>query len=279
MNRPAKPAAVMIVGGTEAPAEAPDVLGRFVELCGGAAAPLVVLTAASTVPDDVWRAYQPAFAAAGARDCRPLHVRTRDDAADPATVAALADACGIFITGGDQKRLMALVGGTPLHDAIRAAVRERGACVGGTSAGASALGVHMVTEGRAEFSPEKGAVAMGAGLGLLAHCIIDQHFSQRHRINRLLTLVAANPDLAGIGVDEDTALVLAPDGAIEVVGPGAVTLVDGRHMRTNLADVDQGDIPLMLDVRVHVLPTGTVLDAPPDVLSPLLQPVLEPLSH
>lgn len=269
----------MIVGGTEAPAEATDVLGRFVALCGGPSAPIVVLTAASTVPDEVWDAYRAAFTAAGARCCEPLHVRSRDDAADPATVAKVTGAKGIFITGGDQKRLMALVGGTPLHDAIRTGVGQQGICIGGTSAGASALGVHMVTEGRADFSPEKGAVAMGAGLGLLAQCIIDQHFSQRHRINRLLTLVAANPDLAGIGVDEDTALVLAPDGAIDVVGPGAVTLVDGRHLHTNLADVGAGDIPLMLDVRVHVLPTGTALARPPDVLLPLLQPVLAALTH
>lgn len=267
----------MIVGGTAAPAEATDVLGRFVELCGGGEAPIVVLTAASTEPDKVWQAYRPAFAAAGARHCAPLHVRTREEAADPALVMQLAEARGIFISGGDQKRLTAALGGTPLQ-AIRAAVREQGVCVGGTSAGASALGVHMVTEGRAEFSPEKGAVCMGAGLGFLPQCIIDQHFSQRHRINRLLTLIAANPELAGIGVDEDTALVLTGDGAIEVVGPGAVTLVDGRHLHTNLADVERGDIPLMLDVRVHVLPAGTALGTLPDVLRPLLQPVLAPLS-
>ncbi|WP_227470578.1 cyanophycinase [Massilia sp. YMA4] len=278
MSRPAKPAALMIVGGTEAPAEAPDVLGRFVALCGGPDARIVVLTAASTVPDEVWRAYQGAFAAAGARRCEPLHVRERSDATHAASLAAMREARGIYIAGGDQKRLVAVLGGTALHQAMRTAVRD-GACIAGTSAGASALGVHMVTDGRAEFSPEKGAVGMGAGLGFLAHCIIDQHFSQRHRINRLLTLIAANPELAGIGVDEDTALVLAPDGAIEVVGSGAVTLVDGRHMRSNLAVVEQGEIPLMLDVRVHVLPSGTVLDTLPDVLRPMLQPVLAALSH
>ncbi|WP_146171927.1 cyanophycinase [Pseudoduganella armeniaca] len=276
MNRPANPAAVMIVGGTEAPAERTDVLGRFVQLCGGPASPIVVLTAASTTPDEVWAAYRPAFAAAGARQCEQVHAGSREEAADPALAARLAQARGIFITGGDQKRLTAAIGGTPLHEAIRRAVRA-GASIGGTSAGASALGVHMVTDGRAEFSPEKGAVGMGAGLGLLPQCIIDQHFSQRHRINRLLTLIAANPELAGIGVDEDTAMVLTGAGALEVVGPGAVTLVDGRHMRTNLADVERGEIPLMLDVRVHVLPTGTALETLPEVLRPLLQPVLAPL--
>ncbi|GGY89670.1 cyanophycinase [Pseudoduganella plicata] len=273
MTRPAKRGPLLIVGGTEAPCEGSDILGRFVELAGGPDAPIAVLTAASTIPQQVWRDYRAGFEKAGARHCVHVRVDDRANAADETTVAAVGAARGIFISGGDQKRLMAHVGGTPLHEALRTAVLERGACLAGTSAGASALGVHMVTDGRAEFSPEKGAVGMAAGLGVVPHCVLDQHFSQRHRINRLLTLVAADPGLTGIGIDEDTGLLLAPDGAVEVIGAGAVTIVDGRHMQSNLAEIDEGGMPTMLDVRVHVLQSGTTYETLPPVLMPVLQPI------
>ena len=273
MNSPAQRGPLLIVGGTAAPCEGPDILGRFLGLAGGRDAPIVVLTAASTVPQQVWRDYEAGFAKAWARQCGHVHVDSRADAAADSVLAAVRAARGIFITGGDQKRLMTHVGGTPLHDALRAAVLERGACLAGTSAGASAMGVHMVTEGHAEFSPAKGAIGMGAGLGFVPHCILDQHFSQRHRINRLLTLVAAAPELTGIGIDEDTGLLLAAGGGVEVIGAGAVTVVDGRHMQSNLAEIEEGAMPTMLDVRVHVLPTGTVYATLPAVLQPLLQPI------
>ena len=273
MNSPAQRGPLLIVGGTEAPCEGPDILRRFVALAGGPDAPIVVLTAASTIPDKVWHDYQAGLMQAGARHSSHAHVDNRADAGSDKVLAAVRAARGIFISGGDQKRLMTHVGGTALHEALRAAVLERGACLAGTSAGASAMGVHMVTDGQAEFSPEKGAIGMGAGLGLVPHCILDQHFSQRHRINRLLTLVAADPELTGIGIDEDTGLLLAADGGIEVIGLGAVTIVDGRHMQSNLADIDEGAMPTMLDVRVHVLPSGTAYDTLPAVLEPLLHPI------
>lgn len=158
MNSPAQRGALLVVGGTEAPCEGPDILDRFIALAGGPDAPIVVLTAASAIPDKVWHDYRAGFADAGARHCVHAHVDNRADAGSEEPLAAVRGARGIFITGGDQKRLMTHVGGTPLHAALRTAVLERSACLAGTSAGASAMAVHMVTDGRAEFSPEKGAI-------------------------------------------------------------------------------------------------------------------------
>jgi cyanophycinase len=115
---------------------------------------------------------------------------------------------------------------------------------------------HMLVEGRAGQRPEKGAVSLGAGLGFLHRVVIDQHFSERHRLARLLSVVAQNPYLQGVGIDEDTALVIERGVGIEVLGEGAVTVVDGRGMLTNVADINERETPEMLDVRLHLLPAG-----------------------
>ena len=137
------------------------------------------------------------------------------------------------------------------------ALKLRGATIGGTSAGASAMSGHMLAQGRAEIRPEKGSVSLGAGLGFLHRVVIDQHFSERQRLSRLLTVVAQNPYLQGIGIDEDTALVVERGVGIEVVGQGAVTVVDGRTMVTNVADIADRDTPELIDVRLHLLPAGS----------------------
>ncbi len=278
MNHRSAHASLLIVGGTEKNAEDADILGRFIELAGGTEAPIAVITAASNIADQVWGHYEQAFAVLGARRCVPVHVPARADASLPAVLEAVAGAAGIFIAGGDQKRLLAKIGGTPLHDALHAAVRC-GACLAGTSAGASALGVHMVTHGQPDFNPAVGAAGMGAGLGFVPHCIIDQHFSQRHRINRLLSLVARNPQLSGIGIDEDTALVLGPGARFAVIGAGAVTVVDAGELQTDIVDTAPGTIPLLLGVRLHVIPTGTSFSSAPDDARPVPAPLRTLFQH
>jgi cyanophycinase len=116
---------------------------------------------------------------------------------------------------------------------------------------------HMLAQGRAELHPEKGSVSLGAGLGFLHKVVIDQHFSERQRLSRLLSVVAQNPYLQGIGIDEDTALVVERGVGIEVVGEGAVTIVDGRAMSTNVAEIADHATPELIDVRLHLLPAGS----------------------
>lgn len=250
-------ARLLIIGGREDREQRKAVLERFVELAGGPASRIVVLTAASKAGARLWALYDAAFGALGVQ-ASPVHidVASRACANDAAIAADVAAADGIFITGGDQKRLLALVGGTALDAAMHAAL-ARGACVAGTSAGASAMSAHMLASGHGRLTPEKGSVGLGAGFGFVRSVVVDQHFSQRHRLARLLAVVAQNPHLIGIGIDEDTALLIEQDRAIEVIGSGTVTILDGRDMVSNVSDVRYRAVPEMLGVRLHILPAGS----------------------
>lgn len=248
---------LVIIGGGEDRVDDKEILTKFVELAGGAQAKIIVLTAASTVPEEMWHIYDQAFGALGVSDRSPLHIASRAEANDPECARRISEATGVFITGGDQKRLLAVIGGTEVAEAMHDAVLRHGACIGGTSAGASAMSAHMLADGKAELNPEKGAVSLGAGLGLLHRVVIDQHFSQRHRLARLLSVVAQNPYLHGIGIDEDTALVIEFGVGIEVIGNGSVTLVDGRDVISNVADAKRRESLELINVRLHMLPSGS----------------------
>jgi len=263
-HQTAKHGHLVIIGGHEDRQHGKEILTRFVELAGGAEARIVVITAASKIADDMWEIYDQAFGDLGVRQRAHLSLESRQDANDEEKVRMVAEADGIFMTGGDQKRLMAIIGGTALDAEMHTALKVRGACIGGTSAGASAMSGHMLTQGKTDLLPEKGAVHMGAGLGFLHKVVIDQHFSERQRLARLLSAVAQNPYLMGIGIDEDTALVVERGRGIEVLGEGSVTVVDGRTMLTNMADIRERDTPELIDVRLHLLPAGSRYQLPAD---------------
>ena len=255
---------LVIIGGHEDRQHGKEILTRFVELAGGANARIVVITAASKIADEMWEIYDQAFGDMGVHNRVHLSLENRQDANDEAKLRLVAQADGIFMTGGDQKRLLAIIGGTALDAEMHTALKVRGACIGGTSAGASAMSGHMLTQGKTDLLPEKGAVHMGAGLGFLHKVVIDQHFSERQRLARLLSAVAQNPYLMGIGIDEDTALVVERGRGIEVLGEGSVTVVDGRTMLTNMADIRERDTPELIDVRLHLLPAGSRYQLPAD---------------
>ncbi|MFL6672829.1 MAG: cyanophycinase [Massilia sp.] len=255
---------LVIIGGGEDRKDDKQILARFVELAGGPGAKVVVITAASQIAAEMWEMYDRAFDDLGVKRRVHLDLHSRQQANDEDHIRDLLDADGIFMTGGDQKRLLALIGGTALDAEMHTALKLRGACIGGTSAGASAMSGHMLAQGRAQLQPEKGLVSLGAGLGFLHKVVIDQHFSERQRLSRLLSVVAQNPYLLGIGIDEDTALVVERGVGIEVVGEGAVTIVDGRTMLTNVADIAERDTPELIDVRLHLLPAGSKYRLPGD---------------
>jgi cyanophycinase len=248
---------LVIIGGHEDRKHDMAILSRFVELSGGKDAKIVVISAASTVADEMWQIYDKAFGDLGVRRRVHLRLDNRQSANDEEHIKDIRDATGIFMTGGDQKRLLGVIGGTALDAAMHEALKLRGACIGGTSAGASAMSGHMLAQGRAELQPEKGSVSLGAGLGFLHKVVVDQHFSERQRLSRLLSVVAQNPYLQGIGIDEDTALVIERGVGIEVLGEGAVTIVDGRNMITNIAEISDRETPELIDVRLHLLPAGS----------------------
>lgn len=222
------PGLLMPIGGAEDKLHARTILNHFVKICGGNTANIVIIPSASSFPYDVMQQYSTLFTALGAGQVHGLHITDRRAASDRSTLKTLQNATGIFISGGDQLRLMSLIGGTPLADALRSQHAE-GAHIGGTSAGASIMSRHMIAFGRSGAVPSQRMVQMASGLGL-TDMIIDQHFSQRNRLGRLLTAVALNPGLNGVGIDEDTALLIDPDGSHTVLGSGKVTLVDSQSL-------------------------------------------------
>lgn len=247
---------LVIIGGAEDKLRDRVILRRFVELCGGPGARIRVLSAASSDPQAAWESYRAVFADLGVADCAPIEIPDRDAANSAAVTDRILEADGVFISGGDQRRLMNLIWESDAFRALHVAFHLRGCCVGGTSAGAAALSRHMLVQGEATKLPEKEAAELDIGLGFVAGAIIDQHFSERGRLGRLLSVMAQRPQMLGVGVDEDTALVIERGQSIEVIGQGAVTIVDGRGMHSNHDEIESRARLEMIGVRLHLLPAG-----------------------
>jgi cyanophycinase len=250
---------VIVIGGAEDKFRDRVILNRFVALAGGPNATVVVVSTASSLGREAGERYRQVLGELGVGTVRPLHAMTRAQANDETFARSVSDATGIFLTGGNQLRLSSTIGGTRLADAILERFRE-GAVIAGTSAGASAMSSHMIAFGASGGTPKHRMAALAAGLGVLPSVIIDQHFQQRNRLGRLLSVIAQNPSLLGLGIDEDTAGVVGPDGVMEVIGRGSITIVDGAGAETDAWDV-HGHRPLMISgVVLHALPAGYRFD-------------------
>lgn len=241
------------------------ILRRFVDLAGGTNAHLLIIPTASDTPEETGQQYVDVFRALGASSVDVLNVRTRDEANSDAIVDQLAAATGIFITGGSQDRLVMLLCGTLAMEHIRHRNRD-GIVVAGTSAGASILSSHMMLGGTglcgnsSDAAARKHMVEVAAGFGLLQDIIVDQHFSERGRTGRLLSVYAANPGLLAIGLDEDTAVVVDHAGKMEVMGSGMVTVVDGRSSISDYFEREIGEVLTVGDSHLHVLGPGRWFD-------------------
>ena len=249
----------MIIGGAEDKLRQRQILSRFVSLAGGAEARIAVISTASSLGDEASDLYASLFRALGVTDVRGIRPLAREEANDPTVCAAVEDATGIFMTGGNQLRLASVIGGTLLGRTLLERHRH-GAVVAGTSAGASALSTHMVAFGTSGATPKQRMTQLSAGLGLLPGVIIDQHFEQRNRIGRLLALVAQSPSLLGIGVDEDTAALVTPGGVLEVIGKGSVTILDPARLTTDAYEVKRHRPIMVSGVILHSLPSGYRFD-------------------
>ncbi len=249
------PGHLVIIGGREDREDDKDILARFVALAGAGKAPIAVLTAASEHHGEMMSVYERALRDLGAHEIVPIRIDQRSDADTPGWDAKLANVGGVFMSGGDQRRLVAFVGGTALARAMHHAF-GRGCCIAGTSAGASAISEHMLSAGEPVRNPEPLTPWLGAGLGFLRRTAIDQHFSERKRLGRLLSVVSANPYLLGMGIDENTAVVVEPNVGLDVLGEGSVTIVDAREVVLNTRDVNERMHPQLSNIRLHLLPTG-----------------------
>ncbi len=250
---------IIPIGGAEEKEHDPRILRRFVELSGGSDAELVVIPTASRLAETGER-YRELFSELGAHRVDVLDFDTRRDAEERNRLARIAAATGVFFTGGNQLRLSTLLGGTSVAKMIRLRNAE-GLHVAGTSAGAAILSEHMIAFGTEGASPKASSVRLAPGLGLTNRFVIDQHFRQRDRLGRLLAALAYNPFAIGIGLDEDTAAFIRPDDTLEVVGSGAVTVVDASKLQFSSMDRADEDEPVcLLGLTVHILVAGSTFN-------------------
>ena len=251
--------AIIPIGGAEAKTGTRDVLAHVIALAGGPEARIVVIPTASELSDTGDR-YATLFRDLGVGHVDVLAITEREHARVPGVVETVERATGIFMTGGNQLRLSTILGGTPLAQAVRRR-NAAGTVVAGTSAGAAVMPEHMIASGLVGPTPTTESVVLAPGLGLTNRLVIDQHFRQRDRLGRLLTAVSFNPFATGVGIDEDTALVLHADDTFEVIGSGTVTVVDPSDLAYSSMDSARPGEPVsLIGLRVHVLAAGCRYD-------------------
>ncbi len=246
---------IIPIGGAEEKFHNPEILDRFVQLCGGKNARISIIPTASEL-EDTGRNYEKLFRKLGIKHARVLSLISREDCGAEEPLNYLEDSDGVFMTGGNQLRLSTTLGGT----AVAQCIRRRNAAdmhVAGTSAVAAFMPEHMIAGGDEGSTPRPDMVTLAPGLGLTNNFIIDQHFRQRDRIGRLLTALAYNPFAMGIGLDEDTAAFIRPGDDLEVVGSGAITLIDPTDLSYSSMDrARRGEPVSLLGIKLHILISG-----------------------
>lgn len=249
------PGALVAIGGAEDKSRESVILKRVLAFSRMKTPVVGVITTASAIPQEVFQGYETVFSELGAKEVLDIRIRNRGDAANPVFIDMIQRADVIFISGGDQMRLTSILGASPVLETLRAR-HAGGAVVAGTSAGAACQSFTMVYGGAATDSLRKGAVKMAAGFGFVEGVIIDTHFLERGRFSRLLEVGATNPELLGVGIGEDAAVLFDGD-RILAFGPGHVILVDSSTItHSNVFELDDGEAVTVHDVKMHALVEG-----------------------
>ncbi|MHC2990130.1 cyanophycinase [Pontibacter sp. HJ8] len=238
--------------------ESEEILKYFIDELKGNDPMVLVVPTASTVPDAISKDYIKVFNKLGVGQVEILDIRTRADAQDPENYKLVERAAGIMFTGGDQLRLTAILGGSPVLQLMKERYTyDEGLIIAGTSAGATAMSTPMIYEGETQGGYIKGDVRITTGLEFLKNVAIDTHFIQRGRIIRISQCIATNPGCIGIGLEEDTAICVTKGNEIKVLGTGLVTIVDGTGItETNIHEIKTGQPFSVRDMRVHLLAAG-----------------------
>ena len=244
---------LIIIGGAEDKKGEKNILKEVLNKLNREGEELLIATVATMLPEEVGSEYRKIFKNLGVKKINILDIKERQDAYAENNLKLVENASLVFFTGGDQLKITSLLGGTPLYKAIKDSY-ENGCIYVGTSAGASVMSDTMIVKGVDDESPRKCTLKMAPGLGLIKGVIVDQHFAQRGRIGRLLTGIAQNPESLGVGIDEDTAILVNSNGEFEVIGSGAVYVIDGCSItHTNVSEQHPDEILSMFDVKMHVL--------------------------
>lgn len=251
---------LIIIGGAEDKEGRKTILKEVCSKIDKEKDELIIATVATEHPKEVGAQYNKIFSSMNVQNIRILNVVNREDAYRSDNADIVKNAALIFFTGGDQLRITSILGGTPLYNALKDRYEE-GCVFVGTSAGASVMSDTMITQGSDDDSPKKCTLKMAPGLGLIKGVIIDQHFAQRGRIGRLLVGIAENPQILGVGIDEDTAIEVNKEGIFTVLGSSAVYVVDGSTISdSNVSEQHPDDILSIFDVKMHVLKSGDRFD-------------------
>lgn len=233
------------------------ILRRIVAEAGGSDASIEVVTTASTIPYEVGENYLDAFGKIGCTNVHIIHIRNREDAQKQEYIERIQQCNCVMFSGGNQLRLTTIFGGTRFLDIIQDRYRKENFVIAGTSAGAMAMSSTMIYEGNATRAHLKGEVKITTGLGFMDNVIFDSHFEKRGRFARLAQAVSANPSCIGIGLGEDTGMLITQGNNMEAIGSGPVIIVDGHDVKhSNLADIPEGNPLSIENLHVHFCAKG-----------------------
>ena len=242
-----------------------QILSRIVhETRGQKNAHIEVITSASSIPVEVGENYVQAFTKIGCTNIHVMHIRNREDTLNPDYIERIKRCDGVMMTGGNQLRLSTIFGGTEILNILHRRYYEEDFVVAGTSAGAMAMSNTMIYQGNSAGALIKGEVKITTGLAFIKDVIIDTHFDKRGRFGRLAQSVASNPSCIGIGLGEDTGVIIKDDNNLEAIGSGLIIIVDGHGIRySNIADLSEGSPISIQNLMVHVMTKGNMykLDA------------------
>lgn len=249
------------IGGNEKKSEDSELFREMVELAGGSKARIVIVPTASETPDERARDYIQVFSSFNPESIQTIHIGERQDA-DSSELTKIIDETSLFMfAGGDQLRLSSMIGGTPLHKSLIERYRAGNCVVAGTSAGAAVIPEVMIFQNNKFKVFRKGGIEMTKGLGLIHDTIFDTHFVQRSRISRLVHAVASNPALLGLGIEENTGLLIEDETKAKVIGTGTVIVLDGSGIEINHIGYAENRKPFALtNMKYSLLTTGMVYD-------------------
>jgi cyanophycinase len=279
MSKKETKGSLVAVGGGESSEITEDslkIIEKFLELSGGKSkARIILMTVATDSPEDARKRYEEVFERLKFKNFEVVDIADRSESYDETILEKIKTATGLYFTGGNQLHVTALTGGTPLHNLILDKF-SKGLTIGGTSAGAMMMSSVTLLSGTSDTAPRLSDLDVAPGMELLDRSIIDTHFSQRGRHGRLLSSVAHNPQIIGIGIDERTAIVVVGD-KFEVIGEGAVTVICAKNsMHTNLPYLKSDETIAIFGVNFHVLSEGYRYDlAKREPISPNIKEMIK----
>ena len=248
---------LVAIGGNEDKEKDLDVLKQTVFLTNNKEPYIELITTASNMPKETGVSYISAFEKIGVKNVKIIDIRTREQTRNPEYLERLKNADVIFFTGGDQLRITSILGGTPVLETIKSRYFNEKCIIAGTSAGASAMSETMIYEGEICEALCKGKVQLTSGIGLVKNVVIDSHFIKRGRFSRLMEIVTTNPGTIGLGLGEDTGVVIRQGHLLESIGNGLTVIFDGQHIKyTNISDIQMGEAIAVENVCVHTLAKG-----------------------